>query len=168
MSDVPDWPHCPYDHHPFHREIAAINQRLEQLMSDFTALDAAVASLASTVTDVAGVVSTLTSASTADQPAIDAATASIETALTSLKALIPAPPAPLAAKASVYTFAGDPAVTPIDATEWILSTTEETVDVPPRALYTYRLDVAPGDTLGSGVGGVWVLYTGAVQPKPAA
>jgi predicted lipoprotein with Yx(FWY)xxD motif len=36
-------------------------------------------------------------------------------------------------------------------------------------LYTYASDMAPGDTLGNGVGGVWHVFTGSVlSPSPAS
>lgn len=70
-----------------------------------------------------------------------------------------APPAP--AKQSVYTFDGDP--TTVDTTLWVI-TQEETTDVPPKRLYTYTGDTAPGDAKGDGIGGVWHHYTGPVQP----
>lgn len=161
MGELYDQDTDPDQHHDQTRGemLAEILERQGAIMANLTALTDAVDSLTATVTAVEAEVGSLTAAATADQPAIDAATAAIETALTALEKLIPAP----VAVASVYTFSGDPAVTPIDTTQWIPAK-EETTDVPPLSLYTYALDVVNGDKLGDGVGGVWHLYTGPVQP----
>jgi hypothetical protein len=168
------------------RALGELNERLDQMeASQQSEIDALTASVTQVATDVATVGADLATASTALQgeidtlkagnPALDlsalqAAAAPVDGAVQALDAaakaiggLVPTPPPfPVIAR-SVYTFDGDPGA--VDTTQWIL-TAEETTDVPPRALYDYALDVNPGDKLGDGVGGVWHLYSGAVQPVP--
>jgi hypothetical protein len=153
-----------HDHESILRALAETNERLDLLMTDFTQLQADVATLGTVATEVTARVAALEASAVSEQATVDAISAAVQSANLALAAALPTPP--VVVLASVYTFGGDAST--VDGTQWIL-TTEETTDVPPKALYTFAGDLVLGDTLGNGLdGGLWVLYTGSVVPVAGA
>lgn len=71
----------------------------------------------------------------------------------------PAAPAAAAVERTVYTFSGTDE-TAIDHNQWP-DAGAVTSDTPPKKLYLFSGDTAPGDVKGDGVGGEWHVYTGA-------
>ncbi len=77
----------------------------------------------------------------------------------------PAPTPEPAAQKTPYTFAGDPAT--VDLNVWPKASIE-TAEAPPRPLFNYTGDTAPGQQNGANLDrGAWQVYTGATQPVPA-
>lgn len=163
--------------HSLHRKVDTLMADISALTNAVNALDtdeqAAAADLQALTNTIAGLqagqvtqaqIDELTTHATAVATALSSATAANK------PAPAPAPPgpdptpgpAPSPAARSVYTV--DAGAT-VDTRAWT-ATTEQTADVPPKPLYNFAGDTAPGDRKGDGLGGVWHLYTGQVQPVP--
>lgn len=175
----------------FYEAIAEINERInDTIMATQADIDALATELGTVSTDIQQVSTDLSTSTQTIQAEIDKLAAANPTVdVTALKAaadaldpavktldqaavavgsLAPTPapaptptPTPAGPTKSVYTFSGDP--TTIDATVWSASGFE-TTETPPRLLYYFSGDTAPGDTNGNGQdGGAWVVYTGPTQ-----
>lgn len=173
---------------PIRQSLHDLHRKVDHLMADITALtnavnaldtdeQAAAADLQALTADIASLqvgqvtqaqIDALTNHATAVATALSAATAANQPVAPPAPSPAPGPsptpgPAPIPATRSVYTV---DAGTPVDTTQWT-TTNEQTTDTPPKALYNYTGDTAPGDHKGDGLGGVWHLYTGPVTSPPA-
>ncbi len=159
-------------HEQLEERLEEIYERIEHMatQADVDALTAELDSVSSDIQTASASIQAEINALAQANPGLDisklqAAAAPLDAAVQGLGNLKPVlqapPPAPVPAQAqSVYTVdAGNV----VDTTQWT-ATGEETTDTPPKPLYTYAGDTAPGDKKGDGLGGVWHLYTGATQP----
>lgn len=106
------------DHHSLRREVAALNERTQEIMLDLTALQADVKALAATVADLEAAFQ----GSAAQQADIDMLDADVRAAQQKIAALLPAPPPPAAPTVSV-------AISPASLAADGVSTAQVTVTV---------------------------------------
>lgn len=131
-----------------------------------TTVEQVAADLATTQQALQGEIDALATGNPAlNLTALQAAVAPLDATVRALAAVKPTPPTPPAPVAPRSVYTADVG-TPIDTNQWT-ATTEQTTDTPPRPLYNYAGDTAPGDRKGDGLGGVWHLYTGQTRPVPA-
>ncbi len=161
--------------HSLHRKVDTLMADISALTNAVNALDtdeqAAAVDLQALTNTIAGLqvgqvtqaqIDELTTHATAVATALSQATAANKPSPAPGPPAPPVPPAPPASAKSVYWVDAGMAV---DTAQWP-ATTGQTTDVPPKPLYNFAGDTAPGDKKGDGLGGVWHLYTGQVQPVP--
>lgn len=174
LAHLADEPHEFVTRQEFHHAIERI--RTAMSTSEQAVIDAITAEITTAASNIEAEIAALAAAHpAADLTALKAAADSLAAiAPTPAPAPAPAPtpapapeptPAPVAtATVSVYTFDGDPST--VDVAQWTKANIE-TTDTPPKSLYFYGGDTAPGMAAGDGLGGVWHLYSGATQPVTA-
>lgn len=132
-----------------------------EVATAFAALDTALGNFAAKVNDLANDIAAGAAVDPAKVAALQADIAAAKQVATDEAAKATAADPGAIAKSVYVVDAG----APVDTTQWIPTGTQ-TDETPPRPLYTYVGDTAPGDEKGEGAGGIWHLWTGASQPIP--